>query len=219
MTLYTLIKYYEIKTVTLNIILFSWVLYIKFLSLYVTLNHFCFLKATHFFLLHFTSFLSMLAFFELDAEDTIHPTYSTSEPLSPIQMHDISIIGWECSMWTLRKEDCEVHFVFMSSPLEKDKLKDELQKAQEVRSKTHYTNRMQVWLGLYGWYQRQPKVSKYKYSTHLTYQSQSRGGKILTEKVSAMSKILFFYVHVSMKKMHVPCMTYLFPSLVLNLNI
>lgn len=38
--LYTSIKYHKVNPVTLNIILFSSVLYTKFLSLYVTLNHF-----------------------------------------------------------------------------------------------------------------------------------------------------------------------------------
>lgn len=43
------------------------------------------------------------------------------------------------------------------------------------------------------------------------------GGKTLTEQVSVISKILLFCVHVSMK--NACAMTYLFPSLVLNLNI
>lgn len=42
--LYTLIKYHEIKPVTLNMILFLWVLYKKFLSLYVILSHFWFVS-------------------------------------------------------------------------------------------------------------------------------------------------------------------------------
>lgn len=128
--LYTLIKYHKIKPVTLNIILFSWIPYTKFLSLYVVLSHFWFVSWRQhtlvLFFLDFTPFLSILAFFELDTEDTVRPTYSTFEPLNPIQMHDISILGWECSLWTFRKGDCKVHFVFISSPLEKDELKDEL---------------------------------------------------------------------------------------------
>lgn len=49
-------------------------------------------------------------------------------------------------------------------------LKDELQKAQ-VRTNIHYTNYMQVWLGLHRGYQWEPRVFKYTHTqnTHLTY--------------------------------------------------
>lgn len=193
--LYTLFKYHEIKPVTLNTI---HVLHTKFESL-CHLKPFliCFLKATRIgaFFFRFHILPKHLGLLWTWQWRYVHPTYGTFKPLSPIQMHDISIFGWQCSMWRLRKGNCEVHFVFISSPLEKDELNYELQKAQ-LRSKSHYTNCMQVWLGLHRWYQREPRVSKYTHNTHLT---QGRG-KILIEQVSVISKIMFFCVLYLWKK-------------------
>lgn len=127
--LYTLIRYHEVRPVTLNGILLLWVLYAKFLSLcmssWATFD--LFLKATHtaaFLFLVFTSLLSIFATFELDTEDTGEPTDSTFEPFS-ISYSDpchISTSEWECLVWTLRKGDCKVNFVLLSSLLEKDEL-------------------------------------------------------------------------------------------------
>lgn len=165
----------------------------------------CFLQATNTggFFLDFTSFPSILAFSELDTED-----------MSILHMVHLNLcLLFRCmtSASLAESAPCEhlekenVKSIFIPSPLEQEELKDEPQKTQ-LMSKTYYTNCMQVWLGLCGWCQREPRVSKYTHNTYLTHQSQGKG-TILIEQVSVISKILFFCVHVSMKKC-VPWLTF-----------
>lgn len=171
-TIHTLIRYHKVRPVILNVILLRWVLYAKFLSLlsWATFffvsegkTHCCFS-----FFFYFKSFLSMS--FQLDTEDTgdlqtvylnLFCSISYSDPWR------FSTFDWQCLVWTIRKGDCEVHFVLLASLEERwAHLKDELHKAQ-VRSKIHHTNCTQVWLGLCGGHQREPRVPKYTQKVHI----------------------------------------------------